>query len=84
MMKSLLNKLFMKKQLYILRMKKGTPIVQYLNAFIRILSSLLALEIKMEEEEKAPLLLSSLSSSYDYLTSTIMYSKETLELKDVR
>ena len=37
MTKSLLNKLFMKKQLYSLRMKVGTPIL-HLNAFNRILS----------------------------------------------
>ena len=73
----------MKKQLYILRMKKATPILQYLNAFNRILSDLLALEVKLEED-KALLLLSSLSSSYDYLATTIMYGKETLELEDVR
>ena len=43
--KSLSNKLFMKKHLYSLQMKKGTSILQYLNAFNRILSDLLALEV---------------------------------------
>ena len=60
MTKSLSNKLFMKKQLYSLRMKEGTPILQHLNTFNRILSDLLALEVKLEEEDKALLLLSSL------------------------
>ena len=46
---------------------------------------MLALEIKLEEEEdKALLLLFSLPSSYDYLATTILYDKETLELEDVR
>jgi len=44
----------------------------------------LALEVKLEEENKALMLLSSLLSSYDHLTTTIMYGKETLKLKDVR
>jgi len=57
MTKSLSNKLFMKKQLYILRMKKGTHIL-HLNAFNRILSDLLALEVELEEEDKALFLLS--------------------------
>jgi len=74
----------MKKQLYSLRMKEGTPILQNLNAFNRILSDLLALEVKLEEEEKALLLLSSLPLSYDHLATTIMYGKEILELEDVR
>ena len=64
MMKSLSNKLFIKKQLYSLRMKEGSPILQHLNAFNRILSDLLVLEVKLEED-KSLLLLSSLPSSYD-------------------
>ena len=83
MTKSLSNKLFLKKQLYSLRMKEGTHIL-HLNAFNRILSDLLALEVKLKEEDKALLLLSSLPSSYDHLASIIMYRKETLELENVR
>jgi len=83
-MKSLSNKFFMKKQLNNLRVKEGTPILQHLNAFNRILNDLLALEVKLAEEEKALLLLSSLSSSYDHLATTIMNGKETLKLEDVR
>ena len=81
-MKSLSNKLFMKKQLYSVRMKEGTSIL-HLNTFNRILSDLLALKVSIEED-KALLLLSSLPSSYDHLATTIMYDKKTLELKKVR
>ena len=83
MMKSLSNKLFMNKQLYSLQMKEGTSIL-HLNALNKILCDLLALEVKLEEEYKALLLLSSLPSSYDHLTTIIMYDKQTLELEDVR
>ena len=58
-------------------MKEGTPILQHLNAFNRILSDLLALEVKLEED-KALMLLSSLPSTYDHLATTIMYDKKTL------
>ena len=84
MTKSLSNKLIMKKKLYSLRMKEGTSILVHMNAFNRIVSDLLALEVKLEEEDKDFLLLSSLPSSYDHLATTIMYGKETLELEDVR
>jgi len=83
MTKSLSNKLFMKKQLYSLQMKESMPIL-HLNTLNKILSDLLALEVKLEEENKALLLLSSLPSSYDNLATTIMYGKETLELENVR
>ena len=39
-------------------MKEGTPILQHFNAFNEILSDLLALEVKLEED-KTFLLLSS-------------------------
>src|ERR1700733_6495236 len=84
MTKSMSNKLFMKKQLYSLCMKEGTSILTHLNTFNRIVSDLLALEVQLEEEDKALLLLCSLPSSYDHLATTIMYGKETLELEDVR
>ena len=45
---------------------------------------MLALEVKVEEEDKVVLLLSFLPSSYDYLATTIMYYRKTLELEDVR
>jgi len=58
-------------------------ILQHLNAFNQILSDMLALEVKLEED-KTLLLLSSLLKSYDHLETTSMYEKETLELKDIR
>ena len=83
MTKSLSNKLFMKKSLYNLQIKEGIHILQHLNTFNMNLSDLLAIEVMLEKEDKALLLLSSLLSSYDHLTTTIKYRKETLEL-DIR
>ena len=60
MTKSLSNKLFLKKQLYSLWMKEGTTVLHHFNAFNQILNNLLALEVKLEEEDKTLLLLSSL------------------------
>ena len=82
MTKSLSNKIFKKKQLYSLRMKEGTSILHF-NAFNRILSDLLALEVKLKKDDKSLLLLSSFPSCYDHLATTIMY-KEILELENVR
>ena len=44
----------------------------------------MALEVKLKEEDKALPLLSSLFSSYDHLTTAIIYGKEILKLKDVK
>src|SRR5205809_5898071 len=67
MTKSLSNKLYTKKQLYCLRMKEGTPILQHLNLFNKIVSDLLVLEVKLEEEDKGMLLLGSLHTRFNYL-----------------
>jgi len=49
----------MKKQLYSFQMKEDTPILHF-NTFNRILSDLLALVVKLEEEDKILQLHSSL------------------------
>ena len=69
MTKSLSNKLNLKKQLYSLRMKERTSVLHHLNAFNQIVSNPLALKVKLEEEDKALLLLSSLPQSYDHLVN---------------
>jgi len=84
MTKSLSNKIFLKKQLYSLRMKEGTSILQHLNHSIGFLSDILALELKLEDEDKVLLLLSSLPLSYDHLATTVMYKNEILVLENVR
>ena len=78
MTKSLSNKLYLKKQFYNIRMKEGTPILEHVNIFIKIVSDLLCLEVKLEEEDKALLLLATLPPSYDHLVTTILYGREHL------
>ena len=83
MTKSLSNKLFLKKQLYS-HSDKGTLALHHLNVFNKILSDLLAVEVKLEEKDNTLLLLSFLPSSYDHLMNTIMCRKEILKLEDAR
>ena len=44
---------------------------------------LLAIDVKIDEEDKALILLSSLPESYDHIVTTMLYNKETLILKEV-
>ena len=57
MIKNLSNKLYLKKQLYRLCMKKGTTMLEYLNFFNKIISEL-DVDVK-NDEDKALILLSS-------------------------
>ena len=44
---------------------------------------MLRIDIKFEDENKAMMLLTSISVSYEHLVTTLLYGKETLELEKV-
>ena len=83
MRKNLTNKLYVKKQLYILHMKEGSDLLEYLNTFNMLNTQLSSFGMNYEDEYKALLLLASLSTSFDHLVTTLMYGKETIVLKEV-
>ena len=82
MTKSLSNKLYLKKQLYGLRMNEGTTVLEHLNFFNKVISELLVVDIKIDEEDKALILLISLSE-YDHIVTTMLYGKKTLILEEI-
>ena len=51
--KSVSNKLYLKKQLYGLSMKEGTTVLEHLNLFNKISRELLAVDVKINEEDKS-------------------------------
>ena len=83
MTKSLSNKLYLKKKLYGLRMNKGTTVLEHLNFFNMVISELLTVNVKIDEEDKALILLSSLPESYDHIITTMLCGKKTLILEEV-
>jgi len=50
--KSLVNNLFLRKNLYLLRMSEGSLVTGHLNLFNTIISQLSSVDIKITEEEK--------------------------------
>ena len=73
MTKILYNKLYLKKQLNGLCTKEGTAVLEHLN-FNKVISELFV-DGKIDEEDKALILLSPLSKSYDHIVTTILYGK---------
>ena len=63
MIKSFSNKLYLKRQLCCLRMKERSAVLEHLNFFNRIISELLAIDVKVDEEDKVSILLSLLPES---------------------
>uniref|UniRef100_A0A2N9FI38 Uncharacterized protein n=1 Tax=Fagus sylvatica TaxID=28930 RepID=A0A2N9FI38_FAGSY len=67
MSKSLTNKLHLKQKLYGLKMIEGADLRQHINTFKQIVSDMLRIDIKFEDEDKAMMLLTSLPASYEHL-----------------
>jgi len=83
MTKRLSNKLYLKKQLYDLRMNEGTTVLEHLNFFNKIIYELLTVEVNIDEENKVLIVLSSLPESYDHIITTMLYGKKTLILEEI-
>jgi hypothetical protein len=69
--KSLVNKLFLRKNLYNLRMRDGDSVVEDLNAFNTMVSQLVYVEIKISDEDKCISLLCSLPDLWDSMVVAI-------------
>ena len=69
--KSLVNKLFLQKKLFHLKMDENDTVTEHLNVYNNLLSHITSIGIKMAEEDKCITLLCSLSDSYDNLIVAI-------------
>ena len=74
MTKNLSNVIFLKRQLYSLRMKEGTKIIDHLNVFNTLICQLTNMEVKFEDEYKAVMLLCPLPESSDHLLTTVWFN----------
>ena len=81
--KSLVNKLFLWKKLYNLRMKDGDSVTEHLNAFNTVVSQPSSVDIKISDEDKCISLLCSLLDSWDSLVISIGSNTTTLNFDDI-
>ncbi|KAK2993218.1 hypothetical protein RJ640_005186 [Escallonia rubra] len=64
-------------------MDEGSDMGDHISEFNRLVSQLSSIDVKLEEEDHAILLLSSLPKSYKTLKTTLLIGKETLLVDDV-
>ncbi|KAL0298311.1 UNVERIFIED_CONTAM: Retrovirus-related Pol polyprotein from transposon TNT 1-94 [Sesamum radiatum] len=83
MSKSIANKLYLKQRLYELKMQEGFDLVQHMNIFNQIITYLAHLDVNIEDEEKAMILLCSLPFSYEHPVTTLTYEKETIKVDEI-
>jgi hypothetical protein len=83
-LKSLVNKMFLRKKLYHLRMEDGDSVTEHLNAFNTLVSQLVSVNITIAEEDKCITLLCSFPDSWDNLVVAIgSTTQSTLKYEDV-
>ena len=73
--KNLTNRLYLKKRLYTLRMEEGSAVKEHLDAFNSIIMDLWNVDIKVDSEDQALILLCSLPRSYDAFVDTLLYGE---------
>ena len=64
-------------------MNEETVVLEHLNFFNKIINELLSVDVKIDEEDKVLIVLSSLSQSYNHIVTIMLYGKKTLILKEV-
>jgi hypothetical protein len=73
MTKGIENKLFLKRKFFGFRYVEGTSMLEHLNNLNKILVDLQNLEVEIADEDKAMVLINSLSDTYEHLATTLMY-----------
>ncbi|GJU69287.1 retrovirus-related pol polyprotein from transposon TNT 1-94 [Tanacetum coccineum] len=81
---SLKNKLLLKQRLFSLRMKEGSALKDHLDALNSILMDLKNVEVKIDNEDVALILLVSLPPSFESFMNSFVVGKDTITLEDVR
>ncbi|VFQ71666.1 unnamed protein product [Cuscuta campestris] len=81
--KSLTSRLYLKQRLFGLQMAEEANFNGHLDEFNKITTELESIDVKIEEEDKALLLLASLPSSFDNIVTTLLFEKETLKFDEV-
>ncbi|GJV87367.1 hypothetical protein Tco_1531305 [Tanacetum coccineum] len=75
------NKVFLIRQLVNTKMNEGASVADHVNEFNSILSRLMSVDIKLDDEVQALLLLSSLPESWSDTVTAVSGSTESTKLK---
>ncbi|KAL5783244.1 hypothetical protein ACOSP7_008273 [Xanthoceras sorbifolium] len=78
------NEVLREHRLYTLSMAEGASIKSHIDEFSTILMDLGNMEISYDDEDQALMLLRSLPPSYKHFRDTLIYSRQTLKLEDVK
>nr|KYP68892.1 Retrovirus-related Pol polyprotein from transposon TNT 1-94 [Cajanus cajan] len=84
MTKSLTNKLYLMNRIHQLKMEEGSSIREHVSLFTKAILDLKSIDVEINEEDQAKMLLCSLPPSCDNLVDTIMFRRESLTQEEVK
>ena len=84
MQNSLSNRLYLKDRLYGFKMQEDRSIADNLDDFAKIVLEMSNIGIKVDDEDKAVLVLKSLPGLYSNFKETMKYGRKTLTLEEVQ
>ncbi|KAK1649736.1 hypothetical protein QYE76_067541 [Lolium multiflorum] len=83
MSKDLTSKMHMKMKLFSHKLQEGASMMNHLSTFREIVSDLLSMEVKYDDEDLALILLVLLPNSFANFRDTLLYSRDELTLVEV-
>ncbi|CAO2142897.1 unnamed protein product [Urochloa humidicola] len=83
MPKTLARKLYLKQKLYGLKMREESDLAEHINVFNQLIADLLEVDVKIEDEDRAIIVLCSLPKSYEPLVTTLTYGKEKVNVDEI-
>ncbi|KAL1565167.1 E3 ubiquitin-protein ligase upl4 [Salvia divinorum] len=85
MTKSLANRLYMKQKVYSYKFVEGRGVVEQLEEFNKSLDDLENIDVQIEDEDKAIMLLNALPKSYEHLKDAMLFGREnTISFDEVQ
>ena len=77
-------RLLLKRRLYYVQLKKGLCVAEHMNDYTKVLTDLVNMDVDIEEEDKAVILLNSLpDEEYKTFVLTLINKKQSLNYNDV-
>ena len=83
MSKTLTRMLYLKQKLYGLKMQEGSDLAEHISIFNQLIADLGKVDVKIDEEDKAIILLCSLPGSYEHLVTTLTYGKKDVKVDEI-
>ena len=82
--KNFTNRLMLKQELYSLKRKEGVDLQSHIGEFNKLLCDLSNVGVKLDDEDKAIILLTSVKSTHMHLFNTLLYGRDTITVEQVK